>query len=659
MPYALFSPHSPSFGRRTTLTIGLALLLNACGGGSSTTEQNKASGSPTARSLIAPGLSAIKSTEPLSQGAALNTEELDDALAQAKALPADADLVSGQVAPLAAYKSGQVAQKAAAVQLPVYRFYNTQTGSHFFTASTTERESVRTNLAYMTYEGEAFMAASEASAGLKPVYRFFNSKTGLHFYTISESERDNIQANLPQFTLEGVAYYASPVTGTGFKPLYRFFLSNVGTHFYTASETERLNLQDNLSATYNYEGVSYHVLTNDCSLVNTTRTYAEPNACLLANNIAEVTITLPLSSELVAGDKLRVSGLGAGGWRISQNAMQRVQTTMPGAQPFVWTARESIRDWRSVASSADGNRLVAGEWSGPIYTSSDGGVNWTAGNVKGRWASVASSTDGNKLVAVDNGIDHFGGKIYTSTDAGRTWTARELYRNWRSVASSSDGNKLVAVAYYDQIYTSSDAGVNWTARDQHRSWTSVASSADGTKLVAGAWSDQIYTSTDAGVNWTAREPIRDWISFASSADGKQLVAAVSEGQLHTSNDTGENWAARETTRTSSVASSSDGNKLVAVVFDGQIHTSSDAGENWTARETTRYWQSVASSSDGNKLVAGTYNGQIYTAQSSTTPGAEGFLQGATGSSIELKYLGNDVFEVVNYSGTVSANAKPI
>ncbi len=62
------------------------------------------------------------------------------------------------------------------------------------------------------------------------------------------------------------------------------------------------------------------------------------------------------------------------------------------------------------------------------------------------WRSVASSSDGTKLVACASGD-----RLYTSTDSGVTWTARESNRNWRSVASSSDGTKLVACVDNGQI----------------------------------------------------------------------------------------------------------------------------------------------------------------------------------------------------------------
>jgi hypothetical protein len=173
---------------------------------------------------------------------------------------------------------------------------------------------------------------------------------------------------------------------------------------------------------------------------------------------------------------------------------------------------------------------------GNIFTSTDRGANWTARDSARDWFSVASSADGNKLVAAVSG-----GQLYTSTDSGVTWLPRDSARNWSSVTSSADGNKLVAAVNGGQLYTSTDGGVTWVPRESAKSWSSVASSADGSKLVAVALDDQPHTSTDSGVTWVAREFARNWSSVASSADGTKLVAVVHHivapvpfGQVYTS-----------------------------------------------------------------------------------------------------------------------------
>jgi hypothetical protein len=380
---------------------------------------------------------------------------------------------------------------------------------------------------------------------------------------------------------------------------------------------------------------------------------AQPNNGYIVTHNAQVTITLPDAPSV--GDIVRVSGSGTGGWKIAQNAGQSIIGTNIGLFGVSWRPRETDRNWLSVASSADGSKLVASAYFGQIYTSIDSGANWIPRESNRDWRSVASSADGSKLVAVDNNLDA-GGQIYTSTDSGVNWTPRESDRLWRSVASSADGSKLVAVAYLGQIYTSTDSGANWTPRESDRGWMAVTSSADGTKLAAAAQNGLIYTSTDSGVNWTPRESDRQWMSVASSADGSKLVAVPFNGRIYTSNNSGVNWTPREISRDwYSVASSADGSKLVAVAFGGQIYTSDDSGANWTPRESNRLWRAVASSADGSKLVAVVQGGQIYTSSSITTVGSAGYLIGGQFSAIELQYIGSGLFLPLSHSGTIQGN----
>ncbi len=376
---------------------------------------------------------------------------------------------------------------------------------------------------------------------------------------------------------------------------------------------------------------------------------AQPNNGYLASNNAQVTVTLPTTPNI--GDIVRVSGAGSGGWQIAQNAGQSVRGATLNLIGANWTPHESSRNWHSVASSADGTKLVAVVSGGQIYTSTDSGVTWTPRESNRNWWSVASSANGTKLVAVV-----LSGQIYTSTDSGVSWTPRDSSRDWVSVASSADGTKLVAVVLGLQIYTSTDSGVSWTPRESNRSWNSIASSADGTKLVAVvSGGGLIFTSTDSGITWTSRDSNRQWISVASSADGTNLVALVNFGQIFTSNDSGVSWIPRDSSRFwDSVASSVDGTKLVAVVQNGQIYISTDSGVTWTPRESNRDWWSVTSSADGTKLVAVVNGGQIYTSTPifSTTIGTTGYVTGGQFTTIELQYIGNGQFLQLSHEGTI-------
>jgi len=140
----------------------------------------------------------------------------------------------------------------------IYRFFNVDTGTHFLSGSTVERDSVINNLDAFNFEGPTFRAADPSNATADSVFRFFNTQTGTHFFTQSTIERDSILDNLPQFSFEGEAYKGYTEQVDGSIPLYRFFNTQTGTHFYTAAEAEKDSIIENLP-TFNFEGTAYWV----------------------------------------------------------------------------------------------------------------------------------------------------------------------------------------------------------------------------------------------------------------------------------------------------------------------------------------------------------------------------------------------------------------
>ena len=125
----------------------------------------------------------------------------------------------------------------------IFRFFRSDIGAHFYTASVTERDSIINNLQNYNYEGASYISApatADPLTGVKPVYRFFNSNTGAHLYTMSELERDNIMSNnLANYNFEGIAYYGYESDRPGATPLYRFYNPVADIHFYTPSVVER------------------------------------------------------------------------------------------------------------------------------------------------------------------------------------------------------------------------------------------------------------------------------------------------------------------------------------------------------------------------------------------------------------------------------------
>lgn len=171
-----------------------------------------------------------------------------------------------------------------------------------------------------------------------------------------------------------------------------------------------------------------------------------------------------------------------------------------------WNTNASPYDrWTDLACSADGNTLVA---CGPftILSSTNLGSSWTTNITYGSGSarSVASSADGKRLMAA--GVGGGQNQIYVSTNSGLAWNQINAPSIGRLV-SSADGSKLAATGYSGYmtnlpVYVSTNFGVTWTTNDPPGIdyWTSVqplAFSADGTKLFAAVNGGRIWTAQTA------------------------------------------------------------------------------------------------------------------------------------------------------------------
>ena len=317
-------------------------------------------------------------------------------------------------------------------------------------------------------------------------------------------------------------------------------------------------------------------------------------------------------------------------------------TIIPSLPAQTWTQTSApITNWMSIASSGDGNKLVAVAYGGltnqgimfsilpgPIYTSTNSGFSWNQTSAPSKvWQSVTSSYDGSKIAAVPE----YGG-IYTSMDSGQTWTqsTNAPYAFWGSIAMSADGTTIAATipgAEYvaGAIYLSTNSGNTWeqTSAPTVEDWSSLAVSADGRKMLAGAIDGWVYFSTNSGTTWTqANLPNIIWGGMAVSSNGNTFIAAVNQsinpiengGPIYVSTNSGTTWSQSSAPIAgwTALASSADGSRLVAANGGGKIYTSPDSGITWFMNTAPSMgWTSVASSADGTKLVAIVNSGGIY------------------------------------------------
>lgn len=161
-------------------------------------------------------------------------------------------------------------------QTPVHRFFQYDRGFHFYTVSDIERENIiersdtgelnynYENVAYRVLAKDTDNLTGEKIEGALPIYRFFNRQTGAHFFTISEFERDYIIDNLSNYDFENVAYYAFESQPENLEtiPLYRMLNTQSGAHLFTTSEFEFNSIQENLPhfEVEANDGITFYVL---------------------------------------------------------------------------------------------------------------------------------------------------------------------------------------------------------------------------------------------------------------------------------------------------------------------------------------------------------------------------------------------------------------
>ncbi|MGI6116893.1 MAG: transglutaminase domain-containing protein [Bilifractor sp.] len=131
----------------------------------------------------------------------------------------------------------------------MYRLYNPNSGEHFFTSSTDEKNHLM-GLGWQ-YEGVAWYAPKSGS----PVYRMYNPVAGEHHYTLNKSEVNMLTRS--GWRYEGVGWYSLSAKNSSAVPLYRLYNQNqaANNHHFTVSVSERNHL---ISLGWRYESVGWY-----------------------------------------------------------------------------------------------------------------------------------------------------------------------------------------------------------------------------------------------------------------------------------------------------------------------------------------------------------------------------------------------------------------
>jgi len=128
--------------------------------------------------------------------------------------------------------------------VPVYRAYHPTDVDHFYCTNSNHLAQAQ-NGGYIFEKVDGYLAINpfEASGDLRAVFRFYNSQDMSHYYTVDENDRDD--KIIAGWKYEGITGYGYATPRPALTKFYYLYLDNATTalrdHFYTISSVEREN----------------------------------------------------------------------------------------------------------------------------------------------------------------------------------------------------------------------------------------------------------------------------------------------------------------------------------------------------------------------------------------------------------------------------------
>ena len=142
--------------------------------------------------------------------------------------------------------SATIAFADAAEAVDMHRLYNPNSGEHFYTANTNEKNHL-VKVGWKS-EGIGWTAPNSGNA----VYRLYNKNAGDHHYTMNANEKNHLVK--VGWKYEGIGWYSDTKKAV---PLYRAYNPNAkaGSHNYTVNYGEQKNL---LKHGWRDEGIAWY-----------------------------------------------------------------------------------------------------------------------------------------------------------------------------------------------------------------------------------------------------------------------------------------------------------------------------------------------------------------------------------------------------------------
>lgn len=415
--------------------------------------------------------------------------------------------------------------------------------------------------------------------------------------------------------------------------------------------------------------IGYELSANDGTGVDNPYSFTYTNcvgdpASGIVDNLGPVVEICALQGTVVPGSiYITVTEIGPCLSPITTTTTTTIYTPVGSTTPFTTVSVSRSTGQYQMAGNSNFN---SSPWlQGYVFVSDNYGANWKKTSLFGFWQKVASSDNGQYMLAVE-----YYGKAYRSSNYGSTWTQITNFPfpaptnpygfpalqilNFRGAALSDNGQYQVistsedfygsTVVFgttvsqnFNTIFVSNDYGATWAARTYQENeegvYNAVTISANGQTVLAAKGRNvfgvgTVLRSTNYGVTWSgipASEASGNLVDIAILADGSRAISARFSNDyfpyLIASTDNGATWsnitggggAAQQ--QWTDVAINTIGGSASAFAisltnsvdkFIQQVPSLTSVSE-LTSSGLTR-WKSIANSNNGQYLLGGTTTG---------------------------------------------------
>lgn len=130
-----------------------------------------------------------------------------------------------------------------------FRYVNTRNGDHQYTTAWSDLP-LNSNSSW-NYQGVQGYLTFKGVANTKPLYRYYNKNRSSHFYTTNFNELGN---GAGDWLYQGISGYVPKLAAADTTNLYRFYNKTNGHHFYTTNRNESGG-----TGTWIYEGIQCQI----------------------------------------------------------------------------------------------------------------------------------------------------------------------------------------------------------------------------------------------------------------------------------------------------------------------------------------------------------------------------------------------------------------